>query len=246
MRSRNIINDLKSFYRRYSELSIIIGIVLVSLLLLKQSIFILFYFVYFTYFAGKLIHDFLNSRKLVTLFIYGGFSGGLVFLSFFWKEGQLDKLTFFSSIIMAGVYALVGAVITYKFKLELQFFMLVKLKLGYLLGALVIMDVFSVFSAGTLSQTSRFGGLIFGVLYILILKSNFNLISLFKKRFKTPRMRKVKSEGFQRPLTDEEYNRQKVQNQLEIDRILDKISKSGYESLSKKEKDTLFNISNKN
>jgi hypothetical protein len=40
-----------------------------------------------------------------------------------------------------------------------------------------------------------------------------------------------------------EYNRRKAQKQEEIDRILDKIAKSGYDSLTKKEKETLFKMS---
>ena len=44
-------------------------------------------------------------------------------------------------------------------------------------------------------------------------------------------------------VTDEEYNRSKVNQQKEIDRILDKIAKGGYESLTKKEKETLFKMS---
>ena len=47
-------------------------------------------------------------------------------------------------------------------------------------------------------------------------------------------------------MTDEDYNLQKKQNQARIDEILDKISRSGYDALSKEEKDLLFRTSNKN
>jgi hypothetical protein len=43
--------------------------------------------------------------------------------------------------------------------------------------------------------------------------------------------------------TDEEYNARKRQNQEEIDAILDKIRKSGYDSLTKEEKQKLFDQS---
>ncbi len=48
-----------------------------------------------------------------------------------------------------------------------------------------------------------------------------------------------------RPMRDDDYNKKKVASQYEIDQILDKISKSGYESLSKEEKDLLFKNSDK-
>ena len=44
--------------------------------------------------------------------------------------------------------------------------------------------------------------------------------------------------------TDQEYNARKRKNQEEIDAILDKIRKSGYDSLTKEEKKRLFDASN--
>jgi phage host-nuclease inhibitor protein Gam len=67
-------------------------------------------------------------------------------------------------------------------------------------------------------------------------------MSLFKKRERT--RLKVKRGDQVRTMTDEEYNADAKKRQEEIDRILDKISKSGYDSLSKREKDFLFNQSN--
>jgi hypothetical protein len=49
---------------------------------------------------------------------------------------------------------------------------------------------------------------------------------------------------YKRPMTDIEYNKEKVNKQKEVDRILDKIAKSGYDSLTKKEKEILFKNSN--
>lgn len=46
--------------------------------------------------------------------------------------------------------------------------------------------------------------------------------------------------------TDEEYNARQHKNQDEIDAILDKIRKSGYDSLTKEEKQKLFDQSRKN
>lgn len=48
-----------------------------------------------------------------------------------------------------------------------------------------------------------------------------------------------------RPVPDEEYNSNRRANQQTVDEILDKISKSGYESLTKAEKDILYKASNK-
>ncbi|PLX15894.1 MAG: rhomboid family intramembrane serine protease, partial [Salinivirgaceae bacterium] len=51
--------------------------------------------------------------------------------------------------------------------------------------------------------------------------------------------------SYKKPKTDMEYNADKATEREELDRILDKVAKSGYESLSKKEKEILFKMSNK-
>ena len=64
----------------------------------------------------------------------------------------------------------------------------------------------------------------------------------FKRR---PKMQKLYGDKNTRMKTDEEYNMEENVRQEEIDHILDKISKSGYDSLTKKEKDFLFRQSKK-
>jgi hypothetical protein len=67
------------------------------------------------------------------------------------------------------------------------------------------------------------------------------MMNVFDKSKKTNFV--IKKGG--RPLSDEEFILQKKQNQAQIDLILDKIAKSGYESLSKSDKEFLFNQSKK-
>jgi hypothetical protein len=97
---------------------------------------------------------------------------------------------------------------------------------------------------------AHIGGAISGALFILFIRKDIaqrmgikSLNSLFANLFKTKPLRKVYSKG--KPLSDEEYNSQKVLKQQKIDHILDKISRSGYSSLSAEEKDILFNSSKK-
>ena len=60
------------------------------------------------------------------------------------------------------------------------------------------------------------------------------IVKLFKPK------QKIYVSHKQPPRDDREYNKQKNQNQKEINRILEKISKTGYDSLSSKEKEILF------
>ena len=72
----------------------------------------------------------------------------------------------------------------------------------------------------------------------------FKIEGLFKKKekttFKTYKNTSSTSNRTNVPKNDYDFNHQKVEKQKKIDVILDKISRSGYESLSKEEKDFLF------
>jgi hypothetical protein len=74
-----------------------------------------------------------------------------------------------------------------------------------------------------------------------------SLFSLFKKRPPVMKVKYGKAEGKPegRPETDMEYNARKAEEQRRIDQILDKIARSGYEGLSKAEKEILFKSSKK-
>jgi hypothetical protein len=103
---------------------------------------------------------------------------------------------------------------------------------------------------------AHIGGAIFGLSYILVMRKGMNFSGVFNLRWikgtfgkKRSRMKveytSGRNEG-KRPLTDDEYNLLKAERQKKIDSILDKISKSGYESLTTEEKDLLFRSSNSN
>ena len=99
---------------------------------------------------------------------------------------------------------------------------------------------------------AHLGGMLFGLPMLLYWRKNdgktfFNFSNPFKNPFKMRKRERQFQKKYatsydypQRPLSDEDYNARKVQEQQKLDEILDKISKSGYESLSKAEKDFLF------
>ena len=91
--------------------------------------------------------------------------------------------------------------------------------------------------------------LIFGLLLVTIFflyrRSNFlNFRGLFKNRKLTSKLNNYKFKSENNLTLDQQYNSKKVDKQKEIDRILDKISRSGLKSLSKTERDFLDRYSN--
>ena len=119
------------------------------------------------------------------------------------------------------------------------------IKLKHIAIACVVIDVLSIPKGNTGGHIAHLGGAIFGYIYIKQQKSNnvstwfSNLLSRIVNSYKT------KNTIYKRPKTDRQWGKEKAKNQKEIDSILEKISQSGYESLSKNEKSILFNASKK-
>jgi hypothetical protein len=128
-------------------------------------------------------------------------------------------------------------------------FLLGRVKIKYIaLGIFIFTSVmdFSVNSGGKLAHI---GGAVFGYLYILSYRQGRDIgkginiiIDFFFTLFKPAKKLKV---TYKRPADDYEYNKVKVDHQKEINKILDKISKGGYDSLTKAEKEILFRESQK-
>ena len=112
-----------------------------------------------------------------------------------------------------------------------------------------MLDILSIPKGNSGGHIAHIGGALFGYLYIKQLQKgkdlsiNFNnfiqgLINIFRKK-------NTLNKIYKRAKSDYEFNSEKATKQKEIDKILEKIAKSGYDSLSKEEKDILFSASKK-
>lgn len=197
------------------------------------------------YLGGMIFKEYLGSRKLFVVYILGGLAGALCFIaSFNYFPGLVDKASI--SIAMgasASVLAIIVAIATYIPNYNIRLFFIGQVKFKWIAISYVIIDLISmpVNSGGHLAHL---GGAFFGFVYILALKRGLILTQFwapFKKLFKPkPKMKATYSK---KPMTDDEFNYQRKVNQQRIDEILDKIKKSGYESLSKEDKELLFKAS---
>jgi len=113
----------------------------------------------------------------------------------------------------------------------------------------VMLDLLSIPKGNAGGHIAHLGGALFGYLYIKQLQkgNDFslgftkwinNISNLFKPKSKLKTVHKRKK-------TDTQFNTEKSAQQIAVDIVLEKISKSGYESLSKEEKATLFSASKK-
>jgi len=203
------------------------------------------------YSFGRIFLEYLDQRKLVAVYLLGGLCGALTYIvSFNIFPAFSDVITNSVAIgASASVMAVVIAISAYVPDYTIQLFILGRIKIKYLaLGIFVLTSIldFSVNSGGKLAHI---GGALFGYLYIINLRKGhdmgkgFNkILDFFATIFKPRRKLKV---THKKVATEYEYNKIKVEHQKSINRILDKISKGGYDSLTKEEKETLFNESQK-
>ena len=204
------------------------------------------------YWFGKIFLEYLDQKKLVSVYLLGGISGAImyvlsynIFPAFQGIVGESIPLLGASASVMAIVVAIAVYVPDY----TVYLFLLGKVKIKYIaLGIFIFTSVmdFSVNSGGKLAHI---GGALFGYLYTLNLRQGKDMgtwvnkvLDFFVTLLKPAKKLKV---TYKKPVDEYEYNRVKAEHQKEINKILDKISKGGYDSLTKTEKEVLFKESQK-
>lgn len=202
------------------------------------------------YYIGQLFLQFFRDKDLITFYVFGGIFGGLAFLLFPFKTTSLLAGS------SAAIYALLFAVISYNPKMPVRLVLFPTsfpiLYFGYFFLGLDLLQII-LKSDNIGGSISHLGGIAFGYLYMKQFEKGNDFLGNFilklqgffskkgsKTTFKTYSNPKQKKTSASKPKTDYDYNHQKVEKQKKIDTILDKISRSGYESLSKEEKDFLF------
>lgn len=199
---------------------------------------------------GKIIQEFIGNKKILPLFIYGGLCGAaLLIISYNIFPGLQSDLPYVSALgASAGVLAIVVAAATLvpDYTVFLLFFGAVKIK--YIALFMVILDMVSIPGLNSGGRIAHLGGALFGYVFIKQLQvghdwskpfNNFldAMAGLFRK--KEPRM-VYKTDSQERKRKQSDYPQDKQQ---QVDAILDKIARSGYDSLSKEEKEFLFKVS---
>ena len=205
------------------------------------------------YSFGRIFLEYLDQRKLVAVYLLGGLSGALVYILSFNIFPAFTGVLADSAAIgaSASVMAIVIAISAYVPDYTVQLFLFGRIKIKYLALAIFVFTSIMDFSVNSGGKLAHIGGAFFGYLYILNLKhgrdmgKGFNsIIDFFVTIFKPGKKLKV---THKKVATEYEYNKIKVEQQKTINHILDKISKGGYDSLTKVEKETLFKESqNKN
>lgn len=212
---------------------------------------ILFNMLWLFWFGTIFIRE-LGVKKLLSTYLVGGLAGGLLFVIFYNVFPVFDPVK--GSAIALGASASVMAVViaaaTYRPDYRMHLVFIGPVKIGYIALAMFILTSMVDFSVNTGGKIAHIGGALAGFLFAYYYKQGKDITKGFDRLmdhiaawFK-PGKQKMKV-THKRPADDIEYNKQKGNEQKEVDAILDKISKGGYDSLNAREKELLFKMSDK-
>lgn len=209
---------------------------LISYMFIHENFIHLIFNLIWLHFGGKLFLQYLNQKQLLYTYILGGLSGGILFIIAF---NYLPALIPFSENAKAlgasaSVLAIFFAIATHipNYQVNIPFIGYVKLK--HIALIYITLDFLNIPSGNAGGHIAHLGGAIFGFIYIK--KFNQKSVKNEKSQFYTY-LKNIFN--FQKSNIKKDY---KVK---EIDLILEKISKSGYNSLTKTEKELLFKSSKK-
>ncbi len=241
----------------------------IGALLLQPWSLVTYFFTHFDFFHvlfnmlfllwfGRIIQEFLNSKRVISLYVLGGLAGGVLYILIynfipFFQDRVMDSFMLGAS---AGVYAIVvGAAV---FMPNYTFFMLFlgPVKIKYIAIFYVFMSFIQSTGSNAGGEIAHLGGALVGWMYITQLNKGTDLggwvisfMDFIKSMFKPQPKIKVTHRGESTKASKRGSSQSSTMEshtpQAEIDAILDKISDKGYESLSKDEKQKLFNASKK-
>lgn len=187
------------------------------------------------YWMGQIFIDFLNKRQFTFTYLAGGLFGALLFLIaynvFPVFRDSLSETTVIGA--SASVMAIVVATATLLPDYSISLFIFGSVRLKYLALVFILIDFISISNSNAGGHIAHLGGALLGFMYIKQLQNGNDWSKIFMRKQKLKVVQKRRPTVTKNKLPDQEL----------IDTILDKISRSGYDSLTKDEKEQLFNAS---
>lgn len=203
--------------------------------------------------TGRLFQDLLGGKRLLGNYLLGGFAGLLLFIvssNLTTPAGQAMPAVMGAS---AAVMSVLVGIATYRPTMVVHLLLFGPVKLMYIAAVVVLLDLMGIGTGDGVAHEAHIGGALYGFLAAQQLKRgndwSLRFVELLEKlgsifqRKRGPRMRVAKKPGRNVVDRDAEFRAAKNDQQARVDHILDKISRSGYDSLSKEEKDFLFKAS---
>lgn len=199
--------------------------------------------IFVLWFSSYYFLTFFTTKQFTFVYFFGGIFAGLFFLLFNLISGDNQILLGAS----AAIFSVLFAVTMYAPYTEVKLFFIGIVKLWHIAFFILFLDLIQMPFYNFSGHLSHFSGALFGFVFIKLLKNGIDLSKPFSNiSFKRPVKKKtpfskihvnknsVNTSNLKQKVTDIEQKR--------VDDILNKISKSGYDSLTKEEKEFLFKL----
>ncbi len=208
---------------------------IVTYMFTHKGFFHLLFNMLWLFWMGRLFINYFDAKKLLWIYLAGGIGGAVLYMLAYNNMAVFAAYNPFSYAIgaSASVMAVFFAVAIYKPSFSIFLFFIGRVKMLHMAIAVVVLDLLLIPEGNPGGHISHLGGALVGVLFALWMKQS---------------VQKQDSRQYKQSYThskDYTFNTQKKEEEENINRILDKISKSGYESLTAKERKDLFNSSYK-
>jgi len=227
---------------------------IITYMFVQEDVFHLFFNMLILYVGGRIFNQFIGEAKLLSVYMISGIIGAIMYIvtfNIFPAFGNVVNSSFAIGS-SASVLGISVAAATYVPNLAMNIILFGNVKLKYIAIVFIALDLLNIRTGNAGGHIAHLGGALFGFFFINQLKKNtdyslwFNhqikkIKSIFYKKKKSPFQDIHKNN--RRPLSDEDYLKMKNAKQAAIDAILDKIKRSGYDSLSSAEKQQLFQAS---
>lgn len=218
---------------------------IVTYMFYHKSLWHLVFNMLWLYWTGSIMQEYLNYKRLAGTYLAGGLCGALMYLA----VARIGGINGYLLGASAGVMAVIVSAAAYLPNYSIRLLLLGEIRLKYIALAAFILTSIIDLGSNTGGKVAHIGGALYGLIYISLLKKGkdpsagiYNLISSIFNFRKRSKLRVVHNST----KNNEEGKLSTNEQKKKVDEILDKISKSGYESLTKNEKEFLFKMSDKN
>ena len=198
------------------------------------------------YWFGEIYNLYMRDKRTLLIFVFGSLAGGMLAIGLSHLAPPLRAMINNSYLVgaSAGVFAIMFAAAALNPEHRVRVWLIGEVAIKYVAIVCFLISYVTIVNGNAEGMISHLGGSLFGYFYIRSLRAGTDWFTpldkiggLFKPKSKLKATYVSRSKAKKDGPSDTEQKR--------LDLILEKIAKSGYNSLSKEEKDFLFKFSNK-
>lgn len=199
------------------------------------------------YWFGRIFLDYYSQKQLLGLYFIGGLAGGLLYVLAYNTLPVFGPMVK-NSFLLGASASIIAVLIAGAFRdpnREIHLFLIGRVPLKYLALFMIFSYIIGISTSNAGGNIAHLGGVLAGYWFVARQRKGRDITSGISRAIDglagaaKPRQH-IRVVHRQPPRDDHEYNRQRMADHEELNRILDKIAQDGYDSLSKQEKETLF------